>query len=121
MILRIRGRFPDGFSATFAGLRRVGAGMVPGYAVGLRYFFSGVPLGYGDLAKRFKFAVPHRGAWRGSEFEHRSGPVSFRTRKVYLPPPSGDRRETAGRSTQGGESDIFSGNISGRFFDTVIY
>ena len=49
VILRIRGRFPDGFSATFAGLRRVGAGMVPGYAVGLRYFFSGVPLGYGDL------------------------------------------------------------------------
>ena len=54
VILRIRDRFPDGFSATFAGLRRVGAGMVPGYAVGLRYFFSGVPLGYGDLAKRFK-------------------------------------------------------------------
>ena len=43
------GPIPDGFSATFAGLRRVGAGMVPGYAVGLRYFFSGVPLGYGDL------------------------------------------------------------------------
>ena len=49
VLLWIRDRFPDGFSATFAGLRRVGAGMVPGYAVGLRYFFSGVPLGYGDL------------------------------------------------------------------------
>ena len=48
-IFRILGRFPDGFSATFAGVRRVGVGMVPGYAVGLRYFFSGVPLGYGDL------------------------------------------------------------------------
>ena len=40
------------------------AGMVPGYAVTLRYGFSGVILGYGDVAKRFKFAVPHRGAWR---------------------------------------------------------
>ena len=36
------------------------AGMVPGCAVTLRYVFSGVNLGYGDVAKRFKFAVPHR-------------------------------------------------------------
>ena len=42
-------RFPEGFPATFAGVRRVGAVMVSGYAVGLRYFFSGVPLGYGYL------------------------------------------------------------------------
>ena len=46
-------------SRTFvAGVRRVGAGMVPGNAVGLRYSLSGVLLGYGDLAQRFKFAVP---------------------------------------------------------------
>ena len=36
------------------------AGMVPGYAVTLRYVFSRVILGYGDVAQRFKFAVPHR-------------------------------------------------------------
>ena len=38
------------------------AGMSPGSASNLSNPLCGVPLGYGDLAQRFKFAVPHRGA-----------------------------------------------------------
>ena len=37
-------------------------GVLPGYTANLRNSLSGVLLGYGDLAQRFKFAVPHRGA-----------------------------------------------------------
>ncbi len=66
--------------------RWVGAGMVPGYAVGLRYFFSGVPLGYGDLAKRFKFAVPLRGAWRDSKSELRVDRYHSVPGKFTFPP-----------------------------------
>ena len=38
------------------------AGVSPGSASNLSDPLCGVPLGYGDLAQRFKFAVPHRGA-----------------------------------------------------------
>ena len=38
------------------------AGMLPGYTASLRNSLCGVSLGYGDLAERIKFAVPHRGA-----------------------------------------------------------
>ena len=38
------------------------AGMSPGSASNLSNPLAGVPLGYGDLAQRFKFAVPQRGA-----------------------------------------------------------
>ena len=37
------------------------AGMLPGSAPNLCNLLAGVPLGYGDLAQRFKFAVPQRG------------------------------------------------------------
>ena len=38
------------------------AGVSPGSTSNLSNPLCGVPLGYGDLAQRFKFAVPHRGA-----------------------------------------------------------
>ena len=38
------------------------AEVLSGYTANLRNSLSGVLLGYGDLAKRFKFAVPQRGA-----------------------------------------------------------
>ena len=53
--------FQEDFLAFFSGFRRDlfqtspgRAGMVPGCTVNLRNLFSGLPLGYGDLAKRFK-------------------------------------------------------------------
>ena len=66
---RLRGRFRTRFSSIFAilcgGFRR-DLGEVcripPGCCRDLRNPLCGVPLGYGDLAKRFKFAVPLRGA-----------------------------------------------------------
>ena len=36
------------------------AGMLPEYVPNLRNLLCGVPLGYGDLAKRLEFAVPAR-------------------------------------------------------------
>ena len=58
-------RFCDTFSSIPSGSCRVfsgSAGMLPGSASNLGNPLSGVPLGYGDLAQRFKFAVLQRGA-----------------------------------------------------------
>ena len=72
-ILEAPGTLPDqiliGFCDTFL-LVKAGscrglsgsAGMLPGSAPNLSNPLCGVPLGYGDLAQRFKFAVPRRGA-----------------------------------------------------------
>ena len=59
------------------------AGLSPGSTSNLSNPLCGVPLGYGDLAQRFKFAVPQRGA--GVVLD---GCVSLRTRKVYPSLPS---------------------------------
>ena len=73
------------------------AGNLPGYTVGLRCSLSGVPLGYGDLAKRFKFAVPHRGA---SVILNRDVEVDrfLPWGKVPFPYPSRSLRRTIDRS-----------------------
>ena len=55
-----RASVSDFISPDSAGMVPECAGMMPGCKIILRYVFSGVPLGYGDVAKRFKFAVPHR-------------------------------------------------------------
>ena len=72
-ILEAPGTLPDqiliGFCDTFL-LVKAGscrglsgsAGVSPGSASNLSDPLCGVPLGYGDLAQRFKLAVPHRGA-----------------------------------------------------------
>ena len=81
------------WSTGSAGMLPGSAGMLPGIAAHLRYFLSGVPLGYGDLAKPFKFAVP-TGYWRvesnpGSSREGRNpaGPGGFPSLPPRRPPP----------------------------------
>ena len=50
------------------------AGMLPGSAPNLCNPLSGVPQGYGDLAQRFKFAEPRRGAGVSDPVRSPTGP-----------------------------------------------
>ena len=80
------------------------AGMLPGSAPNLSNPLCGVPLGYGDLAQRFKFAVPQRGAGvvlDGCVKSAGPGRVSL----PYLP---GGLRKTADPSRVIGTGALFS-------------
>ena len=80
------------------------AGMSPGSAPNLSNPLCGVPLGYGDLAKRFKFAVPRRGAGVVLNVCLKSA-GSGRVSLPYLP---GGLRKTADPSRGGGSGVRFS-------------
>ena len=67
------------------------AGTVPGYTANLRNWFSGVLLGYGDLAQRIKFAVPHRGAGVLDPVRSPTGPGGVSP--PYLPAGPGETVE----------------------------
>ena len=80
------------------------AGVSPGSAPNLSNPLCGVPLGYGDLAQRFKFAVPHRGAGVVLDVCFKSaGPG-----RVSLPYLPGGLRKTADPSRGGGSGARFS-------------
>ena len=80
------------------------AGMLQGSAPNLSNPLAGVPLGYGDLAQRFKFAVPHRGAGVVLDDCFKSaGPG-----RVSLPYLPGGLCKTADPSRGGGSGVRFS-------------
>ena len=64
ILVRFRDTFlagSAGILSGFAGIRRDVAGILSTPPTSGTHS-AGFPLGYGDLAQRFKFAVPHRGA-----------------------------------------------------------
>ena len=67
------------------------AGVLPGSTSNLSNPLFGVPLGYGDLAQRFKFAVPHRGAGVSNPVRSPTGPGGVSP--PYLPAGPGETVE----------------------------
>ena len=89
------------------------AGLLPGYTTNLRNSLSGVLLGYSDLAKRFKFAVPRRGAGVSDPVRSPTGPGGVSP--PYLPAGPG---ETVEPLAQKGRWRTFSDFL--RFFAFVL-